>query len=114
MSDSNVRFVGEGMDKSVFSHKNAATMNSSREGIVLTGSDVTFENLTIFNTYLQDGSGQQAEALYVKPTSQRVFLKCSLEKPTRHLEGRRSLRVHERWKDLRQYGPAVGLRSLLL
>jgi pectin methylesterase-like acyl-CoA thioesterase len=48
--------------------------SSSREGIVLSGNDVTFENLTIFNTYLQDGNGQQAEALFVKPSSQRVFL----------------------------------------
>jgi pectin methylesterase-like acyl-CoA thioesterase len=75
MSDSNVKFVGAGIDQSVFAHKNCATMNSSsREGIVLSGNDITFENLTIFNTYLQDGSGQQAEALFVKPTSQRVFL----------------------------------------
>jgi len=74
MSDSNVHFVGAGIDQSVFAHKNAVTMNSSREGIVLSGNDVTFENLTIFNTYLSDGSGQQAEALYVQTGSQRVFL----------------------------------------
>jgi hypothetical protein len=74
MSDSNVHFQGAGVDESVFSHKNAATMNSSREGIVLTGSDITFEDLTIFNTYLQDSNGQQAEALYVAEDSHRVFL----------------------------------------
>ena len=44
MKDSNVHFVGAGIDQSVFAHKNAVTMNSSREGIVLTGNDVTFEN----------------------------------------------------------------------
>jgi pectin methylesterase-like acyl-CoA thioesterase len=76
MSDSQVHFVGAGIDKSIFSHKNSATMNSSsREGFVLTGSDVTFENLTIFNTYLKDSNGQQAEALYVTEGSQKVFLK---------------------------------------
>ncbi len=74
MADSNVHFVGAGIDESVFSLKNAATMNSSREGIILTGSDVTFENLTIFNTYLDDSNGQQAEALYVDESSHRVFL----------------------------------------
>jgi pectin methylesterase-like acyl-CoA thioesterase len=74
MKDSNVHFVGAGIDQSVFAQKNAVTMNSSREGIVLTGNDVTFENMTIFNTYLLDGSGQQAEALYVQTSSQRVFL----------------------------------------
>lgn len=74
MSDSNVHFQGEGLDQAIFSHKNSAKMNSSREGIVVTGSDITFENLTIFNTYLQDSNGQQAEALYVSTSSQRVFL----------------------------------------
>jgi pectin methylesterase-like acyl-CoA thioesterase len=74
MNDSNVHFQGAGIDQSVFSNKNSATMNSSREGMVVSGSDVTFENLTIFNTYLEDGSGQQAEALYVSSSSQRVFL----------------------------------------
>lgn len=74
MKESNVHFQGEGVDESIFSHKNSATMNSSREGIVVTGSDVTFENLTIFNTYLQDSNGQQAEALYVATSSERVFL----------------------------------------
>lgn len=75
MGHSQVRFVGAGLDKSVFAHKNSATMNSSREGIVLTGSDVTFENLTIFNTYPKDSNGQQAEALYVTESSSKVFLK---------------------------------------
>ena len=76
MSDSQIHFTGAGIDKSIFSHKNAATMNSnSREGIVVTGSNVTFENLTIFNTYLKDSNGQQAEALYVSERSQRVVLK---------------------------------------
>jgi len=76
MADSQVHFVGAGLDKSIFSHKNAATMNSnSREGIVVTGSNVTFENLTIFNTYLKDSNGQQAEALYVAEGSQKVVLK---------------------------------------
>jgi len=74
MKDSNVHFVGAGIDQSVFAHKNAVTMNSSREGIVVTGNDLTFENMTIFNTYPSDGSGQQAEALYVSTSSQRVFL----------------------------------------
>jgi hypothetical protein len=59
MSDSNIHFIGEGIDQSVFAHKNAATMNSSREGIVLTGNDVTFENLTIFNTYLKTATGNK-------------------------------------------------------
>ena len=75
MSHSQVHFVGAGVDKSVFAHKNSATMNTSREGIVLTGSGVTFENLTIFNTYLKDSNGQQAEALYVAEASRNVFLK---------------------------------------
>ncbi|HKP61287.1 MAG TPA: pectinesterase family protein [Polyangiales bacterium] len=76
MGDSQVHFVGAGIDKTVFSHKNCATMNSSsREGIVVSGNDVTFEDLTIFNTYLKDSNGQQAEALYVAEGSQRVFLK---------------------------------------
>jgi pectin methylesterase-like acyl-CoA thioesterase len=76
MPDSQVHFVGSGIDKSVFAHKNCATMNSnSREGIVVSGSDVTFENLTIFNTYLKDSNGQQAEALYVDEGSSKVFLK---------------------------------------
>jgi pectin methylesterase-like acyl-CoA thioesterase len=76
MGDSQVHFVGAGMDKSIFSHKNAATMNSnSREGIVVSGSNVTFEELTIFNTYLKDSNGQQAEALFVAEGSQRVVLK---------------------------------------
>jgi pectin methylesterase-like acyl-CoA thioesterase len=76
MSDSQVHFVGAGIDKSVFAHKNCATMNSdSREGIVVSGSNVTFENLTIFNTYLKDSNGQQAEALYVAEGSTKVFLK---------------------------------------
>lgn len=76
MSHSQLHFVGAGMDKSIFSHKNAATMNSnSREGIVVAGSNVTFEDLTIFNTYLKDSSGQQAEALYVSEGSQRIHLK---------------------------------------
>jgi len=76
MADSQVHFVGAGLDKSIFSHKNAATMNSnSREGIVVTGSNVTFENLTIFNTYLKDSNGQQAEALFVAEASQKVVLK---------------------------------------
>lgn len=76
MADSQIHFVGAGIDKSVFSHKNSATMNSnSREGIVVSGSNVTFEDLTIFNTYLKDSNGQQAEALYVAEGSQRVFLK---------------------------------------
>lgn len=74
MSDSNVHFAGAGIDQSVFSHKNSATMNTSREGIVVSGSDVTFANLTIFNTYLKDSNGQQAEALRVAEGSQRVFL----------------------------------------
>lgn len=74
MSDSKVDFQGEGIDQTVFSHKNSAKMNSSREGIVLSGSDVTFQNLTIFNTYPQDGSGQQAEALYVGKGSEHIFL----------------------------------------
>jgi pectin methylesterase-like acyl-CoA thioesterase len=76
MGHSQVRFVGAGLDKSIFSHKNSATMNSaSREGIVVSGSDVSFENLTIFNTYLKDSNGQQAEALYVAEGSSKVFLK---------------------------------------
>ena len=75
LSHSQLHFVGAGLDKSVFAHKNSTTMNASREGIVLTGSDVTFENLTIFNTYLKDSNGQQAEALHVARGSQRVFLK---------------------------------------
>jgi pectin methylesterase-like acyl-CoA thioesterase len=75
MSDSHVHFVGAGIDKSIFAQKNSATMNTSREGIVLTGSDVTFEDLTIFNTYLKDSDGQQAEALYVAEGSDKVFLK---------------------------------------
>ena len=76
MSTSQVHFVGAGLDQSVFAHKNSATMNSqSREGIVVTGSAVTFEDLTIFNTYLKDSNGQQAEALYVAEGSSKVFLK---------------------------------------
>jgi pectin methylesterase-like acyl-CoA thioesterase len=76
MGDSQVHFIGAGMDKSIFSHKNSATMNSmSREGIVVTGSNVTFEDLTIFNTYLKDSNGQQAEALYVAEGSDKVVLK---------------------------------------
>lgn len=74
-SHSQLHFIGAGIDKSIFAHKNSATMNSSREGIVVTGSDLTFENLTIFNTYLKDSNGQQAEALFVDEGSQRVFLK---------------------------------------
>jgi pectin methylesterase-like acyl-CoA thioesterase len=74
MKDSQVHFQGSGVDRSVFSHKNAATMNSDREGIELSGSDVTFQNLTIFNTYLKDSNGQQAEALYVTSAAKRVFL----------------------------------------
>jgi hypothetical protein len=75
MSDSQVHFVGAGLDKTVFAHKNCATMNDSREGIVVSGSNVTFEDLTIFNTYLKDSNGQQAEALYVAEGSSKVFLK---------------------------------------
>jgi hypothetical protein len=75
MSHSQIHFLGAGMDKSVFAQKNSATMNSSREGIAVTGSDVTFEDLTIFNTYLKDSNGQQAEALSVAEGSTRVFLK---------------------------------------
>jgi pectin methylesterase-like acyl-CoA thioesterase len=76
MADSQVHFVGAGLDKSIFSQKNAATMNSdSREGIVVTGSNVTFEDLTIFNTYLKDSNGQQAEALYIAEGSEKVVLK---------------------------------------
>ncbi len=75
MSDSRVHFLGEGMERSIFCHKNSATMNDDREGIELSGTDVTFENLTIFNTYLKDGSGQQAEALYVTSDSERVLLR---------------------------------------
>lgn len=76
MRDSQVHFIGAGVDESIFAHKNSSFMNArSREGIVLTGSDITFEDLTIFNTYLKDSNGQQAEALYVTKDSQRVFLK---------------------------------------
>jgi len=75
MSQSNVHFVGAGMDKAVIAPKNCTTMNSSREGFVVSGSDVTFEDLSIFNTYLKDSNGQQAEALLVAEGSQRVFLK---------------------------------------
>lgn len=75
MGHSNVRFVGAGMDESVIAPKNCTTMNSSREGFVVSGSDVTFEDLTIFNTYLKDSNGQQAEALLVAQGSQRVHLK---------------------------------------
>ena len=75
MNDSQVHFVGAGIDKSIFATKNSATMNTSREGIVLTGSDVRFEDLTIFNTYLKDSNGQQAEALHVAEGSQKVVLK---------------------------------------
>ena len=76
MSDSQVHFAGAGIDKSIFSQKNAATLNSdSREGAVVSGSNVTFEDLTLFNTYLKDSNGQQAEALYVTEGSQKVFLK---------------------------------------
>ncbi len=74
MKESQVHFKGAGVDRAVFSHKNSAKMNSDREGIELSGSDVTFENLTIFNTYLQDSNGQQAEALYVTTAAKRVFL----------------------------------------
>lgn len=74
MKDSRVHFKGEGVDRSVFSHKNSATMNSDRSGIELSGADVTFENLTIFNTYLKDSNGQQAEALYVTAAGKRVAL----------------------------------------
>jgi pectin methylesterase-like acyl-CoA thioesterase len=74
MKESQLHFQGAGAQRSVFSHKNSAKMNSSREGIVLSGSDVTFEDLTIFNTYRKDSDGQQAEALYVSPTAKRVFL----------------------------------------
>jgi pectin methylesterase-like acyl-CoA thioesterase len=75
MSHSQVHFVGAGLDKSIFAHKNSAKMNDSREGIVVSGGNVTFEDLTIFNTYLKDSNGQQAEALSVAEGSQKVFLK---------------------------------------
>jgi len=74
MKDSHVHFAGAGLDRSIFSHKNSATMNSDRSGIELSGSDVTFENLTIFNTYLKDSNGQQAEALYVTAAGKHVLL----------------------------------------
>jgi pectin methylesterase-like acyl-CoA thioesterase len=74
MKDGNIHFKGAGADRSVFFHKNSAKMNGDREGIELSGSDVTFENLSIFNTYLQDSNGQQAEALYVTSAAKRVFL----------------------------------------
>jgi pectin methylesterase-like acyl-CoA thioesterase len=74
MKDSHLHFTGAGVDRSVFSHKNSATMNSDRSGIELAGSDVTFENLTVFNTYLKDSNGQQAEALYVTSAAKRVSL----------------------------------------
>lgn len=74
MKDSHVHFKGTGIDDAVFSPKNSATMNSDRAGIELSGSDVTFEDLTIFNTYLKDSNGQQAEALYVTGAGKRVAL----------------------------------------
>ena len=75
MRQSNVHFLGAGIDVSVLAPKNCVTMNASREGFVVSGSDVTFEDLTIFNTYLKDSNGQQAEALRVAESSQRVHLK---------------------------------------
>lgn len=74
MSHSKLHFKGAGIDQSVFAHKNSSKMNSDREGFEITGSNVTFENLTIFNTYLKDSSGQQAEALSVEGSSKQVFL----------------------------------------
>lgn len=74
MSHSNIHFKGAGIFESVIAPKNSTRLNSDREGIELTGSDVTFENLSIYNTVRVDGSGRQAEALYVKKTAKRVFL----------------------------------------
>lgn len=73
MKESNIHFKGEGIDESVIAFKNSSKMNGSRAGLETSGSDITFEDLSIFNTYLKHG-GQQAEALLVQSSSERVFL----------------------------------------
>jgi pectin methylesterase-like acyl-CoA thioesterase len=74
MTQSKVHFKGAGIDSAVFASKNSTPMNGAREGFVLSGSDVTFENMMIYNTFPHDSSGRQAEALIVNTGSQRVFL----------------------------------------